>query len=159
MKVCKRAYARNDAGEIFGMKFDFANGNSHEVKWADYPEEVKFMAMCHGFNQTLGDAYSQANGDANAAEGMFLNRNETLQTEWKSTERGGGLADEDLAYALSELTGESLEKARDAVAKGDKAWKDARRKRKDVGAIIARRVADRKAAKADASEESVDDLL
>ena len=157
-QVCKRKYVL-DNGQAVGMDFNFANGNSHRVMWDALPEDVQNMAMAHGFNQTLGDSYSGSGGDATVAEGMFLARLEVLETEWKSSERGGGLADDDLAHALSELTGESLEVAQAAVAKGDKDWKDARRKRKDVGAIIAKRVADRKQAKADGAAESIDDLL
>lgn len=158
MNVCKRAYIMDDMGMPIGMTFAFANGNTHKVMFADFPADVGMYAKAHGFNQTLGDSFSQSGGDSNVAEAMFLKRKETLATQWAG-ERSGGLGDEDLAQALAIVTKRPIEEARERVAEEDKKWKEARRKHPLVAAEIARIQAERKAKKAEASDADVDDLL
>ena len=129
-KVCKKGLIRDNAGRVYGVEFAFTNGRTHKVEFADFTDEVRNMAEAMGFSQTLGDAYSQAGGDPDAAEMMFLGRLGVIegpQGTWnKGTREGGGQADEDLAQALAAVTGIDVEEARAAVREADKAWKDAR---------------------------------
>ena len=126
-QVCKKTLVLTKDGLPEAIKFTFANGAVHAVKMEDFPSDVRAHAEAHGFSQTLGDCYSGVKGDSDLAETLFLARLGTLATSWTKGERGGGLADADLAEALAQVTGKPLEEAQKAVAEGDKAWKDARR--------------------------------
>lgn len=160
--VCKKAYVVEN-GIPVGIEFTFTNGKRYEVLFADLPEGLGPFAMAHGYTQTLGDAYSASGGDAAVAEGLFLARLEGLRNgEWSSRGTGAGVqADNDLAAALAEVTGKDLDVAREQVAGADKAWKDARRKHPEVMKVLARIEHERKLAKAEKAEETLelDELL
>ena len=161
-KVASREYVLDADGKEIGIRFSFGAGKVHEVFFAELVPDLQHHAMAHGFNQTLGDAFSQAKGDSDVAEALFLARWETLKGgEWGKRGSGGGSvqADLDLAKALAEVTKRPLEEAQERVREEDEAWKKARRKHPAVAEVLARLAYERKAEKAEQAEVSTEDLL
>lgn len=173
-RICKKSYILEN-GKPIGSTFEFGNGHTHKVMYSTLQgEEVAAFIFGNGVHQTLGDAYSGSDGNADTAEAMFLARLETLQGgSYYKGERGvGGQVLMDLAEALAELTGTDAEaawatvkdKAEEAKGEGKaaeeaKAWINGRKKRADVKAIMTRLVAERAERNAVESTMSVDDLL
>ena len=73
--VCKKQIDLNNGTIVF----EFQNGNTHAIDVQQFSESIFNMAATHGFNATLTDSYAGSEGNADMAEGMFLQRLQTLQ--------------------------------------------------------------------------------
>ena len=83
--VCKKVYVNKDNTEsrsagpdVVAQEFRFTNGNTHSIKFADFPAEIRACAGLHGLSQTLGDKFAGSKGDADAAESDFESKVEQL---------------------------------------------------------------------------------
>ena len=119
------------------VTFDFATGESVEVKPADLSKDLQRQLMLHGLSQKLGDSYSGE--DADKCFTIFTGVLKNLEDgEWSARSGGGGAPRiSQLAEALSVAAGETVEKCVEKLSEMSDADKKTVRDHPQVQAALA----------------------
>lgn len=161
--MARTAIAKKDVHEdMTGVTINFTDGTPLTVNLSDLPDEMLTHLALHGLSQKLGDSYS-GEQDVAAARALATAVFDRLKEgNWKAVrEGGGGGRISDLAQALANVTGQSLEDCVTKLADMEKDQKAGLRKHAKIKAELAKIAAERAQAAADkaASGESDDSVL
>lgn len=142
------------AEDLTGVSIEFTNGEVIGVTLdALSPEIVRNLAL-HGLSQKLGDSYSGESDVAVAKTKAEAVAQRLAEGNWKAVrEAGSGGRITDLAQALAQVTGKTVEEAVAAIEAMDKAQKSGLRKHPRIKAATAA-IAAARAAKA--AEDAAD---
>ncbi len=173
VSVCKKVYVskngtetRSATPDAVELQFQFANGNTHNVKLSDHNPEILSCLTFFGVSEKYGNSYAGAKGDAGDAEEKFLSMQEQLKGgTWVEKAEAGprpSLIADAIIAALTNA-GEKVDDARAASVREkvkDKATRDGALKdpviKAEYEAIKASRAIERaKAAKAAAKGAQV----
>lgn len=159
-QIADRELITNEAGEVIGWKFTFANGNIFEADVTQLSEVMQFRNAVHGAGQKLGDTYAGAK-----TKGWSVDDCEAAVRElWQamldgkytvSRAAGGKLLEAFIRVAKA--SGSTEEEARALFATYDDDTKAELRKVPQIKAAIAEIDAER-AAKAAEDAESAGDF-
>lgn len=140
----------------------FGNGQVRNLVYADVPEHIRHQAMILGFTNKLRDTNANFS-KAGDYTGGLANLEATIQSlkdgEW--SRQGGGVAGQqmkDLARAIGEIKGVSVERAMEAVEKADKDKRAAWAKSPAIALLIAKYVQERLEEAAAKASGGSDDL-
>lgn len=98
--------------------FEFGNGTTLTVDPSDFSDEIRTRLMFHGVLQKVGDSYAGAKGDYSKGITWAQEVIDQLKAgEWRAKPGEGGTGPRlgEIAEALAELKGVSVEDARKAV--------------------------------------------
>lgn len=119
------------------LTFRWADDSETVIKPSDFSEEIIAHAILHGLSQKLGDSYSGAGGDVDAAKAMFEETRAALaEGDWNR--KGGGFSTGGIwVEALAKAANVSMEEALEAWNNQDDAGKAGIRKQPQVKAAKA----------------------
>lgn len=144
-------------GVPVGISIDFADGHNVSLMFDDVPESVRPFAMFNGYSQKLGDSYSGAKGDINAAYAECSSVAEALLNgDWNR--RGDGLGGAYLIAAAAEVARTTEDAVREKFGTLTDDERKAIAARPDVKAVIARMKAEAALKRAEADEAEAPDL-
>lgn len=147
-----------------GLKFVLGNGRALTFDPARCTQEIRGNAMTHGFNQKIRDAaagFSKDRDYGGAEEEMQAVIDALYAGQWKRQGggAGAGVVMADLAAAIAEMKGVSIERALGAVEKASEEQRKAWMKNAKVQQLMAEAKAKRlRAALPEASEDLDIDL-
>jgi hypothetical protein len=139
------------------IDFTFSDGSTRTLDVDALPEEIKTRLMLHGASQKGGDSFAGAKGDTKEALASLDKVIETLVSGSWTASRGDGETKPrttELAQALAQLKGVTLEVAQAAVEAADEDKRKAWRGHPKIKAVIASLRAAKAEAKAARSEEA-----
>lgn len=143
-----------NAGKPTGqIVFTFSDNSTETFDVTKVGEDIKFRAMLHGFSQKIGDSYAGAAATedplAYAKSAVRDTIAQLYRGEWRvAASGGGGPRVSDLATAIAQVTGESLEECVEFVGAMTDEEKKVWRKKPKIAAALAQMAAERAAAKA-----------
>lgn len=156
-EVKKVPFLKKDWTDEGVVTFAFGNGTTLEFDTRKCNEEIRFMLLCHGASQKIGDAAAGAKGDYNAGISSCKDVISTLLSGQWSGEREGGPRLADLAEAIARIKNVALEKARAAVEKASDDDRKKWRSNTQVKAVMAQITAEKaQAALAASAEEDLE---
>ena len=157
--MARTAIAKKDVHEdMSGVTINFADGTPLTVLLADLPDEMVGHLALHGLSQKLGDSYSGEQDIASARALASAVADCLKEGNWKAVrEGGGGGRISDLAQALANVTGQSLEDCVTKLADMEKDQKSGLRKHAKIKAELAKIAAERAEAAAKKAEEGESD--
>ena len=136
--MAKNQIAKKDYSEENAVIFNFADGESVTVNFADFPPATQSNLQQYGIAQKLGDEYAGAEGPLEAREAMTSLIERLKKGEWKQArEGGGGVRTTMLAEALSQVTGQALETCQEKIAEMDEDGRKGLKAHKQVAAAMA----------------------
>lgn len=139
-----------------GVRFEFTNGHSHEVRFEYFSAEMQAWLTFNGVSQKFGDSYSKS-ANADEAEALFLALVDQVKGGvWAA--RGGSGGSSDLAEAVARVTGKPVDAIREKLATMDEDALKALAKRPDVKAALKAIQAERATKAAEAMDEDDDGL-
>jgi len=105
--------AKKEIGES-SIKFTWADETVTEVAMAGFSPEIVERAAKHGISQKLGDSYSGAAGDVQAAKAALMETLDALREgDWNR--KGGGISSGGIwVEALARAADDTIEKALEA---------------------------------------------
>lgn len=141
-----------------GLRFTYENGQTRDFLMTDLSDEMRERLIIHGMKGKLGDAY--AGQPENAEEITDRVWQSLLAGDWRSGSEGGPRVTQ-LARALAEVAGKSLEEAVETLANLDDEKKKQLRAHPAVKAALTKiqlEDAQRKLEKATAEAEQAEPL-
>ncbi len=140
------------------LVWTFGDGKTAQIDPNELSDEIKTAAMLHGLKQTISDAYS---GIKTAGESYTFAqvRIDTLKGgEWSSRGRAGE-GNNDLAQAVSNISGKGIADVVALIGALDEAQRKTLAKKPQVAAEVAKLKAERLAKAVDSSVDSLSDLF
>ena len=122
VSICKKTYIGADGEETRSAKegatvlrFQFTNGNTHDVKLHVHPHSIVTCLGWFGISEKYGNSYAKSDGSADVAEEKFLAMQEQLVggvwvTESEAGDRPSMVCD--AICAALEANGEKVDDAR-----------------------------------------------
>jgi len=145
------------ADDLSGVAIEFSSGERLAANLADLTAEIITQLALHGLSQKLGDSYA-GEKDVSVAKvkaGKVLER--LVAGDWRAVrEGGGGGRITDLAQALADITGRTIEEAVSRIEDMDKDEKSALRKHKKIKARLAEIAYERAKAAVESGEDDED---
>lgn len=161
--IATKTLIDNDAGEVIGVRFEFANGNTFDAIVAELSEASIMRLAVHGAAQKLGDSYAGAKG-----KGLSVDECEAgVRDLWAALKAGQfGLARSGVGGKLLEAfirwaveTGKTAAEARETFGELSKEQKAELRKAAPIKAKLAEIEAERaEALAAAAGDDDATDL-
>jgi hypothetical protein len=108
-KICKKLVA----GTV--ITFTFSDGEAHKVDTKTFGDDIREMAMVHGFSQKLGDSYAQVKNIAEAKEKFGLVLDSLKGGDWNR--KGGGATGGIWLEAFAKATQKTLDEVSEAWGK------------------------------------------
>lgn len=163
--------SRDPFAEAIGVrttyKGDYAEWGTKEFRFADAPEEIRTLAMQHGFKQKLGDSKSQADEENSILDCYETVSENLIAGVWAKRRQGGSketnvtMLMEAVFAALAEKGVEVTDEKREATIKAikeDEDLRDSLKKdalvKKHYEEMKAKRAAERAKAAAKSAKES-----
>ena len=126
---CKKSIIVDGNGKASGALFAFTNGRELRCPLTDLDSDVITWLASHGIRQKVGDDYNTADSAEEAYTIASATWNRLVNGQVRAEREGfGGINLDDLARAIAELKGVSIERARQAVEAADES------KRKETAA-------------------------
>ena len=157
VKLAKKTVAE----DLSGVSIEFGDGKELTANLADFSDDIVIQLALHGLSQKMGDSYS-GEKDVTVARTKAEGVVDRLKAgDWKAVrESSGGGRITDLAQALAQVTGRSVEDATRVVAEMSKEDKSSLRKNAQIKVALQQIALKRaeEAAKKDDGEDGGMDL-